>query len=186
MEVCKMGKGTKYRPSMGLAFYEDKEMNMLREMAKRGWKFYAYRWLGYKFKKAEPEDLIYCVDFHKLKKAEREQYLSLFEDAGWTHVCTAENTYHFFSALPGTKPIYTDRDTLSEKYKKGIGYVNKGMAVVVIMFFISLFLTKVFETIWDNEVVSIILDMITGGSLGLVLALVLTGIMLKRKSKKLQ
>lgn len=181
-----MGNGTKYRPSMGLAFNEYNEMNMLREMTKKGWKFYAYRWLGYKFKKAEPEDLIYCVDFHKVKKDEKEQYFSLFEAAGWAHICSAENTYHFFSALPGTKPIYTDRDTLSEKYKKGIRYVNNGLAVVAAMLFVSFFLTIGFKTVWKNEIVSLILDMIAGGSLGLVCALILTGIMLKRKSKKLQ
>jgi hypothetical protein len=186
MEVCKMGKGTKYKPSMGLAFNEENEMKMLGEMAKQGWKFYSYRWLGYKFKKAEPEDLIYCVDFHKVKKDEREQYFSLFEAAGWNHVCSAENAYHYFSALPGTKPIYTDKETLSEKYNKGIKDTVKGTAVVIIIFFLSKLLTRGIERVWRNEILSIILDMITGGAFGLIIAFIITGIVLKIKAGKLQ
>lgn len=180
-----MKEQTKYRPSMGLAFNEDREMIMLSEMAGKGWRFYSYRNLGYKFKKSEPEDLIYSVDMHAVKKDEKEQYFNLFEDGGWAHVCSAGNSIHFFSASPDTKPIYTDRDTLSEKYKKGTRDVIKGIGVTIIVLVVSFLLNIVFERLWVNKVLSLITSMITGGSIGFLAAMILTGIMLKIKSGKL-
>lgn len=181
-----MKEQTKYRPSMGLAFNEDREMIMLREMANKGWKFYSYKYLGYKFKKGKPEDLIYSVDMHTIKKDEKEQYFNLFEEAGWTHVCSVGKSFHYFSASPDTKPIYTDRDTLSEKYKKGTKDVIKAIPVIILIMIVSFLLNIVFERFWVNDVLSLITAMITGGSIGFLAAMILTGIMLKIKSKKFQ
>ncbi|XYN84573.1 DUF2812 domain-containing protein [Bacillus subtilis subsp. subtilis] len=41
----------------------------------------------------------------------------MFENAGWEHVCS-EYTTHIFAAAPGTKPIYSDRSTMIDKYKQ--------------------------------------------------------------------
>lgn len=180
-----MKEQTKYRPSMGLAFNEDREMIMLREMANKGWKFYSYKYLGYKFKKGDPEDLIYSVDMHTVKKDEKEQYFNLFGDAGWAHICSVGNSIHYFSASPDTKPIYTDRDTLSEKYEKGVRDVIKGIIVIIMILVLSSLLNIVFDRFWVNDVLSLITAIITGGSIGLLAAMIITGIMLKIKSGKL-
>ena len=107
-----------FKFSMGLAFFEDKEMKMLSNMAKRGWIFKSFSNLGYHFEKGEPQDLIYCCDWCHVKPSENEQYMNLFKDAGWNHVYSVANTMHFFCAKPETTPIYSDKSSLKEKYIK--------------------------------------------------------------------
>lgn len=104
---------TKYVMSKGTAFAEHEEMQMLSEYASKGWILYKSAFLGYKLKKANPEKLQYALDYRN--NADNE-YFSYFEEAGWHHVCSDANMIHIFSAPQGTKPIYTDNNTESEKY----------------------------------------------------------------------
>lgn len=172
---------TKYKPSMGLAFNENNEMNMLSEMAKKGWRFCSYKFLGYRFKKSEPADLIYCVDMHNIKKDEKDHYFSIFGAAGWTHICSVGNFFHYFSAMPGTKPIYTDKDTLSEKYKIGTRYVFKSLMVIVPVLAAAVLLKWVLGNNSDS-IPGLMVNMVIGGSFGLLIAIIVTGFILKIKA----
>ncbi|WPC39498.1 DUF2812 domain-containing protein [Clostridium sp. JS66] len=104
---------TKYVMSKGIAFSEHEEMQILSEYASKGWFLYEFAFLGYRLKKADPEKLQYALDY---RNNADEEYFSYFQEAGWHHVCSAENMIHIFSAPQGTKPIYTDNNTESEKY----------------------------------------------------------------------
>lgn len=104
---------TKYVMSKGTAFAEHEEMEMLSEYASKGWTLYKFGFLGYKLEKTNPQKLQYALDY---KSNADEEYFSYFEEAGWHHVCSAENMIHIFSAPEGTNPIYTDIDSESEKY----------------------------------------------------------------------
>lgn len=104
---------TKYVISMGLAFAENEEMEMLSSYAKEGWILYKFGVLGYKLKKANPQKLQYSLDY---RNNPDDEYFSYFEEAGWHHVCSIGNTIHIFNASEGTKAIYTDSDTELEKY----------------------------------------------------------------------
>lgn len=46
-----------------------------------------------------------------------DEYIELFENAGWEHVCS-EYTTHIFAAPPGTEPIYFDHSTKIDKHKQ--------------------------------------------------------------------
>ncbi|HDR8066584.1 TPA: DUF2812 domain-containing protein, partial [Bacillus cereus] len=48
---------------------------------------------------------------------ELEEYIEMFELAGWEYVCSSYYGVHLFKAKPGTKPIYTDKETKQEKIK---------------------------------------------------------------------
>ncbi|AKN30982.1 hypothetical protein Ccar_09035 [Clostridium carboxidivorans P7] len=104
---------TKYVMSKGIAFSEHEEMQILSEYASKGWILYKFAFLGYKLKKANPQKLQYALDY---RNNTDKEYFSYFEEAGWHHVCSAANMIHIFSAPEGTKPIYTDNNTESEKY----------------------------------------------------------------------
>lgn len=104
---------TKYVMSKGIAFSEHEEMEMLSEYASKGWILYKFAFLGYKLKKANPQKLQYALDY---RNNTDEEYFSYFQEAGWHHVCSDANMIHIFSAPQGTKPIYTDNNTESEKY----------------------------------------------------------------------
>ncbi|MEH7253686.1 DUF2812 domain-containing protein [Neobacillus niacini] len=120
----------KYIPSGGLAFYEEKEMKKLAKYAKEGWILEKFAGLGYKLRKEESKDIEYSLDY---QKEADDEYFTFFEAAGWSHVCSAGNEIHIFSAPTGTKPIYTDKPTTVEKYERE----KKQTGKAALPFFIS-------------------------------------------------
>jgi hypothetical protein len=86
--------------------------------------------LGYKLRKEESKDIEYSLDY---QKEADDEYFAIFEAAGWSHVCSVGNEIHIFSAPTGTKPIYTDRPTTVEKYKRE----KKQMGKAALPFFTS-------------------------------------------------
>lgn len=112
-------KTTRYLPSWGLAFAERYEMEKLSGLAEEGWMLDSFAFLGYRLCKGKSEKLIYSLDYQVLPLAEQEEYFKIFEAGGWTHVCS-QGSIHVFSAKPGTQPIYSDRNTMHEKYKRAI------------------------------------------------------------------
>ena len=69
--------------------------------------------------KEEKLDYIYSVDYRSLKEDEEEEYFDFFSSSGWSHIAS-EGDIHLFRARPGTKPIYSDRDTIVEKHESSI------------------------------------------------------------------
>ncbi|MEI4803998.1 DUF2812 domain-containing protein [Bacillus sp. NPDC077411] len=107
---------TKYITSGGLAFSEDKDMEKLRRFSLKGWHVSDFQFMGYTLEKGESSDYIYNVDYRSLKEDEKEEYFYFFSSSGWSHIAS-EGNIHLFRAYPGTKPIYSDRDTSIEKYE---------------------------------------------------------------------
>ena len=115
---------TKYITSGGLAFSEDKDMEKLRQFSLKGWHVSGFKFIGYTLEKGESSDYIYSVDYRSLKENEEEEYFDFFLSSGWSHIASEANI-HLFRAQPGTKPIYTDRDTTVEKYKNSSDSMKK-------------------------------------------------------------
>jgi len=157
MGVIRMNerKQKKFKLSMGLAFNEEREMKMLSNMARKGWIFKSFSNLGYHFEKGEPVDLIYSVDNHHLKDEENEQYFQIFKDGGWNHICSEGKYYHFFSAPLNTKPIYTDKETMSEKYTSGGKDVLKASLFLGLIFLILALISMTFNRFLENELFTI-------------------------------
>ena len=110
---------TKYITSGGLAFSEDKDMEKLRRYSLKGWHVSDFKFMGYTLEKGESTDYIYSVDYRSLKEDEEEEYFDFFSSSGWSHIAS-EGDIHLFRAHPGTKPIYSDRDTIVEKHENSI------------------------------------------------------------------
>jgi len=123
---------TKYITSGGLAFTEQKDMEKLRRYSLKGWHVKKFKFMGYSLEKGESADYIYSIDYRSLKKDEDDDYYDFFTSAGWTHV-TSESDIHLFRAHPGTKPIYTDRDTTVSKYENSSRSMNKLAIPLIIM-----------------------------------------------------
>ncbi|MET3508076.1 DUF2812 domain-containing protein [Halalkalibacter oceani] len=124
-------KQTKYIMSGGLAFAEEKDMEKLRRFSLKGWHVNDIKFMGYTLEKGESLDYIYSVDYRSLKEEEEEEYFDFFSAAGWTHVAS-EGNIHLFRAAPGTKPIYSDRDTTVEKYENLNG-LTKALVIPLIV-----------------------------------------------------
>ncbi len=115
----KKSKETRYLPSWGLALVEEKEMKQLGQLAREGWLLESFAFLGYKLRKAEPQELDYALDIHAVLAGERADYVEMFAASGWKLVCS-QGDLHIFSAAPGTQPIYSDKSTMVEKYRRAV------------------------------------------------------------------
>lgn len=128
---------TKYIASGGLAFEEEKDMEKLAKLARKGWIFDRFSFMGYQLKKSSPKELQYAIDYRKEVDGD---YFAYFEEAGWKHEGTSGEYIHLFSAPKGAATIYTDRTSILEKYeieKKSMGkaafialLINAGIAAV--------------------------------------------------------
>lgn len=64
-----------------------KEENYLREMHKSGWEFVRVSpFCLYHFKKCEPQDVIYQLDYNPDSVAQKDEYIQLFRDCGWEYL----------------------------------------------------------------------------------------------------
>ncbi|MED5245575.1 MULTISPECIES: DUF2812 domain-containing protein [Priestia] len=130
-------KKTKYILSGGTAFAEKEDLQKLSDYAKKGWLLDRFAFLGYTLKKGKPQELQYTLDFQEHAD---DEYFLLFKEAGWQHVCSTGNAMHIFSALPGTKPIYSDVETIVDRYKREKHSVGKAaLSILVAMVFLLLF-----------------------------------------------
>lgn len=123
-------KQTKYVMSGGLAFDEERDMKRLASLAQKGWLFEKFSPMGYTLRKGEPAHLQYAIDYRK--KPDRD-YFAYFEEAGWTHEGSAGDSIHLFSAPEDVAPIYSDTETMVEKYRSEQRLMGKS-AVVALLF----------------------------------------------------
>lgn len=141
---------TKYILSGGLAFAEEKDMEKLRRYSLKGWHVNDFKFMGYTLKKGERQDYIYSVDYRPLTENEAEEYFDFFTSAGWSHIAS-EADIHLFRAHPGTKPIYSDRDTSIEKYSSLNHSIKKAtiplFLVTVLAWLLVFFSTGMWNTI---------------------------------------
>ncbi|WP_150284302.1 DUF2812 domain-containing protein [Rummeliibacillus sp. TYF-LIM-RU47] len=117
----------KYVISGGLAFSEDKDLEKLRKYSLKGWHVNGFKFMGYTLEKGKSKDYIYTIDYRTLKKEETEEYFELFSSSGWTHISSQANI-HLFRGLPGTSPIFSDRETEAEKHEH-LGYSIKWFVI---------------------------------------------------------
>lgn len=123
---------TKYIISGGLAFSEDKDMEKLRRFSLKGWHVSDFKFMGYSLEKGESLDYIYSVDYRLVQEDEEDEYFDFFLSSGWSHIAS-NGDIHLFRARSGTKPIYSDRDTLVEKYKNLNSSMNYAAVPLVLL-----------------------------------------------------
>jgi len=99
----------------------EKEEQWLQEMAKRGYQLES-KSFGYKFKKAEPEDVTINIDYRTFKKKEDFiDYCTLFEDSGWKHIAGSKSSgTQYFQKIDeaGDDDIFSDKSSKAGKYKR--------------------------------------------------------------------
>lgn len=117
------------------AWQDEKEEAWLREMAQQGWHLVSPDFPGfYTFQQEEPRDIVYRLDFIT-SKIDRDEYMQLFEDAGWEHVGAMMSWQYFRKeAKAGQDPeIYTDPESKIQKYLRLFGYMLIFLPIWVIL-----------------------------------------------------
>ena len=65
----------------------EKEQAFLRKEHSKGWKLERVNFLTlYHFRRCEPEDMVYQLDFNPEGISHREEYLQMFRDCGWEYL----------------------------------------------------------------------------------------------------
>lgn len=129
-----MEKNNKTEIRFFLAHEFDKEAKYLSDMAAKGWMICGGRAPVYKFKKIEPQDLIFQLDYQDNSKND-ENYKQIFFDSGWqlAHTMAISNGmwYYFCKKATGTSAdvIYTDNESK-------LGMINR---VIKIYGFVMIF-----------------------------------------------
>jgi len=126
------------------AWDDEKEEAYLREMALDGWHFQSVTFPSYyTFEQGLQRNDFYRLDFLSNYK-DKDNYLQLFEDAGWSHIGEYGSWQYFRkTALKGEVPeIFTDNESKQKKY-------SRIMLILIIFFpFYSIMVNNVHEADW--------------------------------------
>lgn len=105
---------------------DDKEESWLRGMSLKGYHLLSYSFAGiYTFRKGEPHDYVYQLDYQPNSKKAESDYLQLFQDAGWEQVAEFLS-WHYFRKEPNpgeATEVFTDAETRIAKYKRLLSVV---------------------------------------------------------------
>ena len=103
------------------AWNDWKEEEWLGRMAAEGWHLLRVSPFLYRFRKGKPADLVFRLDYRSGFREDREEYLSLFRDAGWEHRGEMGG-WQYFSTPRGSgklpPEIYSDNPSRATKYKR--------------------------------------------------------------------
>jgi hypothetical protein len=99
----------------------DKEERWLNEMAKQGYVLTG-KSMGYTFDKDEHNQAVIRIDYRTFKRKEDfNNYLTLFEDSGWTHLSGTKQSgsqYFMKNEHSSTEDIFSDVDSKAGRYKR--------------------------------------------------------------------
>lgn len=121
-----------------LASDVQKEEQWLTEMSSKGLHFTKYRLGMYYFDEDPSQAYVYQIDFREAD----DDYFQLYEDAGWHHVESFINKFHYFrtgAEKEGVNKIYSDKESVKEtlqrmmKFYIGIFFaiIASGLAVIL-------------------------------------------------------
>lgn len=110
-------KNKKYILCGGLAFSDNKDMELLHMYALEGWIFREIKFgVFYVLHKEAPSNLIFSYDIQKVKPEDKDDYLALFKEGGWTSIGKWDSSLHFFCAKEKTTPLHSERAIRNEQY----------------------------------------------------------------------
>ncbi|MED4462582.1 DUF2812 domain-containing protein [Metabacillus fastidiosus] len=117
---------------------DDAEEKWLFEMSKKGWALRDFKWGLYTFEKIRPAEYIYKLDYKSTRNNDLEEYLSIFEDAGWEHVAQFFG-WHYFRIKTDQSfhqpDIYSDIDSKVQKYKVLSNFLIYLTLILITIFF---------------------------------------------------
>lgn len=115
-----MEKQTMRKFKWFFAWDDEREEAWLSQMAREGWHLQS---LGlpsfYTFAAGEPREDVYRLDYI-IDHMDYQNYLQLFQDAGWEHIGEMGGRQYFRTHLHGSQvpEIYTDNSSKTQKYTR--------------------------------------------------------------------
>ena len=145
----------------------EEEQNWLQEMARQGWRLVKVDILYY-FIAAEPEEVVYRLDYVEIYGKKMARFRQLFIDAGWEFVCANWSGFQYFRIplAQFTTDIYSDLPSRVEQLKRlrnsaitlvavwialmvpMIDFENSGMNLLIV---VSYLLVAGIYVVWANK-----------------------------------
>lgn len=104
-----------------LASNIEKEEQWLTDMSRKGLHFNKYRLGTYYFEENSEKSYVYQIDFREAD----DDYLQFYEDAGWQHVESFIDRFHYFRTeanIDGIKKIYSDHESVKESLQRMMSF----------------------------------------------------------------
>jgi hypothetical protein len=105
---------------------QEQEKKFLEEKAKEGLMLSSVGLGAYYFEESEPTKTVYQMDFRGLgQKISEEEYLQIYEDAGWRLVSKFGGWYYFSQDWKEgiDLSIFNDNSSKAEVYKRILGFL---------------------------------------------------------------
>ena len=139
-----MDASTMKRSKWFWPWQDEKEEGWLEEMSQSGWHLKAVQLpCIYTFDKGEACKNAYRLDYMLMKKNQLDEYLQIFQDAGWEYVGEMSNWRYWRKRVVNgeTAEIFTDNESKIKKYQR----------MLVIMVFFLIFLTFIGTNMFFNR-----------------------------------
>lgn len=110
--------------------------NWLGQMSQQGWHLASAGWPArYTFRRGEPADLVYRLDWQEASRKEQPTYRQLFADAGWEQAGSHAGWQIFRRpAVDGPAgEIFTDDVSKVAKYERAIFAMGGAFAAIVVV-----------------------------------------------------
>lgn len=123
---------------------DEKEEAWLEKMSQKGWHLKSVQIpCFYFFDKGEPCRYTYRLDYISTNKLKLQEYLQIFQDAGWEYLGEMSNWRYWRKlVMAGEIPeIFTDTESKLRKYKRMLAYMGFFLAFLVFIG-INMFLNR--------------------------------------------
>jgi len=100
---------------------DDKEEAWLEGMSAAGWHLRSMGLMGrYTLERGEPRPYTYRLDYIRLDKNKRADYMQIFQDAGWEYIGEMYNWQYWRKPVAAgeSAEIFTDNDSKIKKYQR--------------------------------------------------------------------
>lgn len=123
----------------------EEEQKWLEEQAREGW-LLEKKSFTYHFVKAEPQDMVYRVDYFSITKKKKDEYIAIFAESGWELVHSSAGWHYFrIPAEEFDTDIYSDTQSRIDQLKR----INQDIFGIFILYFIVFVVIYNFETWFD-------------------------------------
>lgn len=121
-----------------------KEEQYLREQHKNGWAFVEVNgFCQYHFKRCEPKDMVYQLDYNPDSTSQKEEYIQMFKDCGWEYLQNYVGYSYFRKAaseMDGTEEeIFCDDASRLDMLTR----VFKGRMIPLLVVFFSIIIPQI-------------------------------------------
>lgn len=127
------------------------EEEYLRDQHKNGWEFVSLSGLGlYRFKRCQPRDVVYQLDYNPDSVNKKGEYIQLFGDCGWEYLQNYAG-YSYFrkpaALMSGEEEIFCDDESRLDMMKR----VFKGRMLPLVVLFFTIIIPQLMNLSFNSS-----------------------------------